>query len=427
MMRRSLTHVGGATETRGRPELADALARALDVASSVESEDAETAARAHVHGFHTYAARLHPMTAHKLVESLSLAGDAVLDPFCGSGTVLVEARLLQRRALGVDANPLAIRLARFKTQPAGAGLRDGLLEGAQRVAAVAQARRKQRVGASQRYAEVDVASFAPHVLLELDGLRVGLYAETDPQVREGLFLVLSSILVKMSRRSGDTSGITKEVRLAAGYPTRVFTKKTEELVERLAAVAPRMALGPRAHIVEGDARDLDGIDPGSIDLVVTSPPYPGVYDYADQHALRMRWLGLSAGRFERVEIGARRRAQATSPALAIEAYAADMKSVLAAIATRLRPGGRAAIIAADGSIGGAPVWLDDMLANLGDEVGLLPVAVASQERPHFDGPTARAFRARPRREHIALLERPAPRDAASGGTTSRARARPPRS
>jgi len=82
--------------------------------------------------------------------------------------------------------------------------------------------------------------------------------------------------------------------------------------------------------------------------------------------------------------------------------------VLAAVATRLRPGGRAAIVAADGSIAGVGVWLDDMLADLGDEVGLVPLAVASQERPHFDGPTARAFRERPRREHIAVLERPGP-------------------
>jgi SAM-dependent methyltransferase len=409
MMRRSLTHVGGATETRGRPEIADALARAFDVESSVESDEAEDAARAHVHGFHTYAARLHPATARHLVRALSAPGDAVLDPFCGSGTVLVEARLLQRRALGVDANPLAIRLARFKTEPADDAFLAALSEGAARVASVAQARRKAKAGASRRYGEVDVASFAPHVLLELDGLRVGLVAETDPRVREALFLVLSSILVKMSKRSGDTSGGQREVRLAAGYPTRVFVKKTEELASRLAEIAPRLADGPRAHIVEGDARDLSGIKPASADLVVTSPPYPGVYDYAEQHALRLRWLGLAAGRFEEAEIGARRRARAEAAPDAIAAYAADMKRVLAAIATRLRPGGRAAIVAADGSIGGLPVWMDDLLASLGEEVGLTPLAVASQERPHFDGATSRAFRDRPRREHVAALELPSAR------------------
>jgi len=425
-MRRSLTHVGGPTETRGHAEVGAALKRALDVASSVESDAAEDAARAHVHGFHTYAARLHPMTAHHLVQALSAPGDAVLDPFCGSGTVLVEARLLGRRALGVDANPLAIRLARFKSEPASAAFRASLIEAAARVSEVAQARRKERVGASRCYADNDVASFAPHVLLELDGLRVGLCAETDPRVRDALFLVLSSILVKMSRRTGDTSSGAKEVRLAAGYPTRVFGKKTEELVERLAAISARLALGPRAHIIEGDARDLEGIHPGSVDLVATSPPYPGVYDYADQHALRMRWLGLSAGRFVQAEIGARRRALATTPKLAIEAYAADMKLVLAAIATRLRPGGRAAIVAADGSIAGVGVWLDDMLADLGNEVGMVPLAVASQERPHFDGPTARAFRERPRREHIAVLERPDPARVAQAPFHAAQSAQPPR-
>lgn len=407
MTRRSLTHVGGPTETRGRPEIADALARAFDVESSVDSDAAEDAARAHIHGFHTYAARLHPKTARHLVQALSAPGDAVLDPFCGSGTVLVEARLLQRRALGVDANPLAVRLARFKTEPADEAFRTALVDGAKRVAAIAQTRRKAKAGASRRYGEADVAAFAPHVLLELDGLRVGLMAETDPRLREALFLVLSSILVKMSRRSGDTSGVEKEVRLAAGYPTRVFTKKADELAGRLAEIAPRLEATPRAHIVEGDARDLSGIKAGSADLVVTSPPYPGVYDYADHHALRMRWLGLAASRFADTEIGARRHARAVAPNVAIDAYADDMRRVLEAVGTRLRPGGRAAIVAADGSIGGTPIWMDDLLSTLGDTVGLDPVAIASQERPHFDGPTARAFRERPRREHVAVLERPA--------------------
>src|SRR5579871_4085709 len=98
--RRSLTHVGGEVERSGDRDAAAALAHALDVAPAPEpaahhgeataSDDVD---RAHVHGFHTYPARMHPETAARLVRAFSEEGHAVLDPFCGSGTVLVEAMI----------------------------------------------------------------------------------------------------------------------------------------------------------------------------------------------------------------------------------------------------------------------------------------------------------------------------------------------
>ncbi|HEY1068895.1 MAG TPA: DNA methyltransferase, partial [Pirellulales bacterium] len=50
-------------------------------------------------------------------ESLSRKGDLVLDPFCGSGTVLLEAQLARRVAVGADANPLARLISKVKTTP----------------------------------------------------------------------------------------------------------------------------------------------------------------------------------------------------------------------------------------------------------------------------------------------------------------------
>jgi len=111
--RRALSHVGGEVTLEGDRVAAERLAAAVSVPSSAESEDL---ARAHVHGFHSYPARMHPLTARRLIETLSRPGEVVLDPFCGSGTVLVEGRLAGRRALGVDANPLAIELAWLKTR-----------------------------------------------------------------------------------------------------------------------------------------------------------------------------------------------------------------------------------------------------------------------------------------------------------------------
>src|SRR4051812_24093368 len=70
------------------------------------------------HPLHSYPARLHPATARVLVELVSAGAPRsapIVDPFCGSGTSLVEARAAGLRAIGVDLNPLAVLVARAKT------------------------------------------------------------------------------------------------------------------------------------------------------------------------------------------------------------------------------------------------------------------------------------------------------------------------
>ena len=409
--RRALTNVGGPSERSGEPALADQLVHALDVEGAdperppEPGEASEPAERTHVHGFHSYPARMHPETARRLVEDLSRPRDRVLDPFCGSGTVLVEARLAGRAVLGVDANPLAVRLARLKVFGSTEGERERLVAAARQVAAVADARREARVGASRRYGPEDVALLDGHVLLELDGLRVGLDELRSDALRADLELVLSAILTKVSRRASDTSDQALPRRIAAGYPALLFVRKAEELARRLAEVAPALATAPPATIEEGDARELRGIQTGSIDLVVTSPPYPGVYDYLAQHEARLRWLRLPRASFDRAEVGARRRLEPLGAAEGLARWQAELGAILSAMARVLRPRAPAVLLIADSVIAGAPAYALDRVRAAAPPAGLTVRATASQARPHFHGPSARAFAERPRREHAILLTR----------------------
>jgi len=400
-VRRALSHVGGKVELLGDATLGAQLSAALDVPTS---EVAEEAARAHVHGFHSYPARMHPLTARRLIESFSRPGDVVLDPFCGSGTVLVEARLANRGAVGVDANPLAVRLASRKTREASEQERHALVEAARAIAANADERRKAKAGPTRRYGAEDLAIFDRHVLLELDGLRAGI-ERTEPKLRADLELVLSSMLTKLSRRTSDTSDRELPRRIAAGFPSRLFVRKTEELAKQLGEVASVMTNAPPSRVLEGDARVLAGIEDRSVSLVVTSPPYPGVYDYLAHHEVRLRWLGLRADRFATNEIGARRRLDALGPAEGLLRWEREIGSALAAMDRVLVPSGMAVLLIADSVIAGKPIYAIDAIRHVLPKTHLRLGAVASQERPHFHEPTRRAFTARPRREHAILLIR----------------------
>lgn len=397
--------MGGAIEIVGgsEPER-EALAAALSVGPDEEDT------RAHVHGFHSYPARLHPATARGLVRALApSAGSVVLDPFCGSGTVVVEARLAGHFAIGTDVNPLAIELARLKASGSTGDLRTRIDRAAERVAEAADDRRLAKAGATKRYGPEDVALYEPHVLLELDGLRTSISDEPEAACRRAMLLGLSSILVKVSRQPGETSYARGERRVAGGFVVRLFRAKMRELCHRLAeleASLPPSAPAPRLAI--DDARELASVRDASVDLIVTSPPYPGNYDYLEHHETRLRWLGLPSATLERDEIGARRALDHLPFAEATRAWQADYRGVLSAFARVLRPTGVAAVVIADTVVSRRAMRADEITRSLAPRVGLGVVAIASQERPHFHRATQDAFADRPRREHVVLL-RPARR------------------
>jgi len=398
--RRSLTHVGGAVETEGDRPDADHLARALAVSPATDSDD--DPARGHVHGFHTYPARMHPETAARLLTAFTPPGGAVLDPFCGSGTVLVEALVAGRPALGTDLNPLAVLLAQCKTRPRSANELAQLVGRARACAAHADAGRRARAGADCRFPPEDMALFEPHVLLELDALRSKIAALGDDP---DLGLVLSAILVKLSRKRGDTATNVRTRRTRPGFAAELFVRKAEELAQRLAAFG-RLVPGPRdVFIAQDDATKLQSLRAGRVDAVVTSPPYAATYDYLEQHALRLRWLGLDEAPLARGEIGSRAAYARLNPRTARAAWAEELGRFLTAAGRVLRKGGPLVMVMADSAVGGVALRADEIAADVGRACGFVPAARASQPRPHFHGPTANAFRDRPRAEHAILLRK----------------------
>jgi len=396
--RTALSQLGGAVELWGEPALATALERAFDVTAT------ETAELRDVHVFHSYPARMHPETAARLIASLSAPGATVLDPFCGSGTVLVEARRLGRLGLGYDVNPLSRELCWLKTSAPDDDWLTALRENAAQVAAHADERRKRKAGATQRYSDADRLQFAPHVLLELDGLRDGIQKVADAEQRRALFLLLSALLTKVSQRSGDSNARTADKRIAPGFPSRFFVKKSAELCRQLAEYRNSLpAAAPLADCTLGDARKLVGLAAHSVALVVSSPPYPGVYDYVSHHDDRLRWLGLSARAFEQLEIGSRRELFGESFGPALARWERDLGATLSALQRSLSAEGRVVLLIADSTLDGKPLFAERVVEKAAPTAGLALLARASQARPHFHAGSRDAFVKQPRREHLLLL------------------------
>jgi DNA modification methylase len=375
--------MGGETWVAGDPEITDVLAYAMQV-EDVERDQL-------THGFHSYPARMHWATAERVLSAFGPDATRVLDPFVGSGTVLIEARVAGCPATGVDLNPLATRLARVKCDPLDRARRAQLATLSREVAARSEERVRARVPVHAQLPDGEVSWYAPHVLKEMAGLFEEIGTVEDDSLRERLLLVFSALVVKFSKQRSDTAEEEVDRRLRKGLVTEFFVRKTSELCERLEALEAAVT-GPYPQILNGDARRLQDRLDARFDLVLTSPPYGGTYDYASHHARRFAWLGIDGSQFGAREIGARRHGDAR------ERFYSEMHAALTSIREVTLPGALCIFLMGDAQYGSERVPADELMEALADEVGFEPLGLASQERVDFAGGA-------PRREHLMALER----------------------
>lgn len=417
---RSLSAPSLSFQREGDPDTAERLRQALAVPplpDQLQPEDRPELERTLcTHLFHSFAGRAHPLTIRHLLSDVP-AGAMVLDPFVGSGTVLVEAVLRGARAVGCDISELALRLSRFKATPLPPAMQSAVHDQAQRVGEASLLRVKKRQRPSTTWDKPQF--YPPHVFLELCGLRSEIEAvvRRDPPIGEALLLIFSSIVVKASRQRSETNPTPFDRHIAAGQATRWFVAKAAEVARLHAVLWQRVktlcqnepgAAVDRPLCVAGDARSVL-TDPqalplwaGSVDCVVTSPPYLGTYDYVDHHVRRYPWLGIDPAEMARSEMAARRHSSERSLKELLSAHQHDSERWLAGVAHVLKPDGVLHVLVGDSLVQGDVVRGDLPIRRAAKACGLRFVARVAAERPHFlsaTGPSL-ADDAAPRLEHL---------------------------
>jgi SAM-dependent methyltransferase len=344
---------------------------------------------------------MHPGAARKAIAALSKPGQRILDPFCGSGTVLVESMAAGRVATGVDASPLAILIAKVRSTLLDDAGRERLVAIARDISAEAAERARKRVRPEiPAWARHEKERFSPHVALELFGLRELVGGTDEDAVGYALRACFSSILVKFMRvPEGESAGEGGQ-RIGRGVPSRFFASRAEELARSLVALAERTPAGtPLPEIHMGDARKLDPLPDRGFHLVLSSPPYAGTYDYAEHHDVRFLWLGLPREGFDRVQVGARSESLGSPE----KRWQHDRRRWLGEMGRVVRPGGHVVLIVGDGVVGGRPEDAAQAIAEEAPRSGLTLLAGASQSRPPRDSRLCAIFAGQSRREHVLVL------------------------
>lgn len=249
-------------------------------------------ARHPVHSFHRYFGKLIPGIPRFAIKYFSDSDSVVLDPFCGSGTTLVEAMLQGRRAVGIDVNPLATFISRVKTTPIPKTDLDRALTEILRAW-------RSRPGIDAEAPIPYVVNmdhwFRPEVKMELLSLKASIMQLPASDTKDFFLAVFSAFIRSVSNADPQHvfPGYSKRMRAldAAGRNINVeasFLRAARKRILQVSCLDPNV-LRP---VVLGGSLEEHVMDESSIDLVVTNPPYISSIRYLETMKIEMGWLEM---------------------------------------------------------------------------------------------------------------------------------------
>jgi len=259
------------------------------------------------HQMHSYSAKFPPQLPRWAMEEFTQKGDKVFDPFAGSGTTLVEARILGRNSYGTEIDPLSRLIARVKSNPIDPLLlyseTEEIALGVSHWFSKLRAARTKGKGLAALQLDIALPDFPnrdywyyPETLEELTLLLDVIKQSRTPIVRDFLYLVFSSIIYTKGKGS-----MANVMDLAHSRPHRVMKDAPPDVEKAFLARLKRLRKmmeglwGEADHTVESkivgnDARNVPALADNSIDLVFNSPPYVNAIDYQRGHKFSVFWL-----------------------------------------------------------------------------------------------------------------------------------------
>jgi 16S rRNA G966 N2-methylase RsmD len=274
-----------------------------------------------------YPAKFHPPVVRSLLSAYTTDGQTVLDPFVGSGTLLVEALVAGRAAVGLDIDPIAVAVSSVKSHRYRPQLlRESASELLHRI------QRLERPAAEyERRMFVDLARgkfteqakklqkfipaipniehwFRRYVIIDLARILKGIHSSQLSQMHREFFDVVFASIIRNASNADPVpvSGLEVTAHMKAkdekGRLINPFSQFEKAVAGAITAAENlyRATDGSQvARVYHGDATQLAGIR-GKFDAVITSPPYQGAVDYYRRHKLEMFWLKMTTSQAQRL-------------------------------------------------------------------------------------------------------------------------------
>ncbi len=259
------------------------------------------------HCFHNYPAMMIPQIARTLLERYGAHGGWLLDPYCGTGTSLVEASMFGMNAIGCDINPLVRLIAKAKTTPIPLNELDDCLENLREYLFEDNT---PHISSAPPPILNRSYWFSGKVIERLAVLREYIQSVSSDRVQNFLWVAFSETVRECSYTK---NGEFKLVRMPADklltFDPDVFTIFMLKLLRNRAGLSDYLAKRRNVEISVGDANTSTGNrpqHPRPFDLVITSPPYGDsstTVAYGQFSRLSAQWIGLPNKKVDRISMG----------------------------------------------------------------------------------------------------------------------------
>jgi site-specific DNA-methyltransferase (cytosine-N4-specific) len=279
------------------------------------------------------------------------------------GTTLLESQLSGRKSIGIDSNPVAALVSQTKTYP----YTDEDLEYLKNLVlnlenSLPKAKlRQDLVPDDDRF----LSWFDSQVIDSVYKIKGLALRESEPY-KSFMLTALSAIIVRVSKQDSDTRyARVEKTQLSSSEVETIYLRRLRQSVDALANIHPK----PEADssFIHGDARIKSSIRKGSVDLIITSPPYLNAYDYHKYHRQRIHVIDGDPIFARTTEIGGHDRF--TRPKSNPEIFFSDLEACLVEWGRVLKPEGKAFILIGDAIVHGKSVMVADEMIRIALAVG----------------------------------------------------------
>ena len=304
----------------------------IEELSNLDWELADADTRYLTHSLHPYSAKYIPQIPNYLISMFTKKNGLVLDPFLGSGTTLVEAKLLGRNAVGLDINKLACLISKVKNTQLKKiddtcnSIRKEILNlrGQTTLFNSKKKRQGKKLLNSNQELEYFVGKwFQKNVVEELTVIKNCIDVVKDKNVKDFLLVNFSAILRGVSNTDSSFGNLMvaknpKQRKNIFEKFQRVINSSLNNMIE-----FNKKASASKILVHNKDSRDLSFLKKNSVDLICTHPPYMASVPYAEYQRLSLWWLGFGQKELEKKLIGGRRSRADTA-----ERFNTDMQKCL---------------------------------------------------------------------------------------------------